>query len=487
MARDDVIVGNPPFLGNYRLRSELGDSYVEDLFLLYKGKIPGGSDLVCYWFEKARNHISHSKAERAGFIATNSIRGGANRHVLKRIKISGDIFLAWSDKPWILDGAAVRVSIVGFDNGYETDKRLDGNIVSTINPDLTSTVDVTPAVTLKENAELCFRCDEQGGPFDIDAQLAQKMIRDINNSGLPNSDVVRPYTNALDITRRPREMWIIDFGVDASIEEASKYEMPFEYVLRSVKPIRDKSRAKKQREMWWLHRRPGPDMRKAISKLERYIATPMVSKHRLFVWFDGDVISAHMNYAIARDDDYFLGVLHARPHELWALRQGTSLGPTPRYTPTSTFETFPFPWSPGYESSEDEDYHVAEISHWARELVGWRDTWLNPPPPPSNVVDIAYQKMLKSRTLTNLYNGLVYYRETKAQGQLWDSDQFAKVTRKSVTRSQVQELDDIHRALDKAVLDAYGWPHDLTDEQILEHLLALNLERAAAQEKENGK
>ena len=104
-----------------------------------------------------------------------------------------------------------------------------------------------------------------------------------------------------------------------------------------------------------------------------------------------------------------------------------------------------------------------------------------PPPPPKDVADIAYQRLLKSRTLTNLYNVLVYFRENKALGQLWDSTEFAKVTRKSVTRAQIQELDDIHRALDTAVLDAYRWPHDLNDEQILERLLALNLERAAAQ------
>ncbi len=171
---------------------------------------------------------------------------------------------------------------------------------------------------------------------------------------------------------------------------------------------------------------------------------------------------------------------------------GTWLGKgnDPRYTPTTTFETFPFPWPPGAEPAEDEDERVAEIAHWARELVRWRDAWLNPPRDELYAgVGDAYEKMLKKRTLTNLYNGLVYYRQTRpdrsarpvrSQPQLFMQDEFDKVTRRSVTREQIQELDDIHTALDHAVLDAYGWPHHLSDEEILEHLLALNLERAAA-------
>ena len=93
----------------------------------------------------------------------------------------------------------------------------------------------------------------------------------------------------------------------------------------------------------------------------------------------------------------------------------------------------------------------------------------------------AYDRMVKQRTLTNLYNGLVYYRETVKAGELFLEPEFAKVTRKSVSRAEIQELDDIHTALDQAVLDAYGWPHSLSDEAILERLLALNFERAAAQ------
>jgi len=106
----EFIIGNPPFLGGKRIRSELGDTYVDKLFEVFEGRVRRESDFVCYWFEKARAQMEAGKAERAGLIATNSIRGGANRQVLERIKETGDLFMAWADEPWILDGAAVRAS-----------------------------------------------------------------------------------------------------------------------------------------------------------------------------------------------------------------------------------------------------------------------------------------------------------------------------------------------------------------------------------------
>jgi len=126
----DVIIGNPPFLGDKKMRAEMGDEYVDQLRTLYAGRIPGQSDLVCYWFEKARAQIAAGKAKRAGLLATNSIRGGANRAVLERIKQTGDIFWAMSDRDWLLEGVAVNVSMVGFDAGIEKLRALDGKVSS---------------------------------------------------------------------------------------------------------------------------------------------------------------------------------------------------------------------------------------------------------------------------------------------------------------------------------------------------------------------
>ena len=436
----DVIVGNPPFLGGSRVRGELGGEYVADLWRLYEQRIPAGSDLVCYWFERAREQIENSKAKRAGLLATNSIRGGSSRRVLERIQQTGGIFFAESDRPWVLNGAAVRVSMVGFDGGSETDRILDGAPVAMITTALTGDIDLSAAKRLPENRAICFRSDEKGGPFDIDAAFAQQMLAaPTNPNGRPNSDVVRPYVNGMDVTRRSRNVWIIDFGVSTPEEEAALYEAPYEYARNTVKPVRDKVRNARERRYWWLHRRPAPDMRAAVAYLNRFIGTPRVAKHRLFVWFEGSTIPDTQIYIFAREDDYFFGVLHSRAHELWALRMGTWMGAGNdlRYTPTTCFETFPFPWPPGEEPQDDP--LVEEIAEAARRLDELRRNWLNP--------EGATEKELKKRTLTNLYN----------QRPTW--------------------LQNAHARLDRAVFAAYGWPEDIMDEDILESLRALNAER----------
>ncbi|GAF91140.1 unnamed protein product, partial [marine sediment metagenome] len=137
----DVAIGNPPFLGYFRLRAELGDEYVVPLFALYKNRVSGAGDLCCYWFEIARALIENGKLKRAGLLATQGIRGGASRKVLDRIRESGEIFWAQSDREWVLEGAAVHVSMIGFDNATECSRELDGLAVAAINSDLSSSAD----------------------------------------------------------------------------------------------------------------------------------------------------------------------------------------------------------------------------------------------------------------------------------------------------------------------------------------------------------
>ena len=152
----EVIVGNPPFLGDKKMCAELGDAYVDALRTLYGDRIPGQSDLVCYWFEKARAHIEQKVTQRCGLLSTNSIRNGANRTVLERVCKSGAIFMAWSDRSWVLDGAAVRVSMIGFDDASDRNRILDDTNVESIHADLTSATDVTSASSLLENSDICF-------------------------------------------------------------------------------------------------------------------------------------------------------------------------------------------------------------------------------------------------------------------------------------------------------------------------------------------
>ena len=424
-----AIIGNPPFIGGKMMRFYLGDAYVDDLFAVYRRRVPREADFVTYWHETARGMIAEGRANRAGLLATQGIRGGANRQVLEHIKETGDIFLAWSDEPWVVEGAAVHVSIVGFDNGSETAKTLNGRDVAAINANLTAGLDLTAARRLSENTGIAFMGDTKGGPFDIQEADAEALLRGNNPDGRSNADVVRPWINGLDVVRRNRKRWIIDFG-ELSIEEAALYEAPFSFAEGLIKPIRASSRSTVGR--WWEHERVRPVMRAALGRLPRYLVTARVSKYRLFAWAASGTIPDSALIAFARANDAFFGVLQSRVHELWALRMGTQLEDRPRYTPTSTFETFPLP----RPNQEQEQRIATEAETLDRLRTGWLD------PPGMSAEDLA------RRTLTALYN-------------------FAPAW-----------LRHTHQRLDAAVLDAYGWPTTLSDDQILSHLLELNAARA---------
>ena len=203
----DVIIGNPPFLGSKLIRRELGDEYVDAMFEVWADRVPREADLCCYWFEKARSQIEQGQVRRVGLLATQGIRGGRNRVVLDKIAKTGSIFWAQSDREWTLDGAAVRVSMVGFDDGSETVRELDGLEVSEIYANLRSGErDMTKARRLRENFGISFQGPGKVGKFDISDSEAQAMLRHPNPDGRSNRDVVQPWMNGSDITGRPRGM-----------------------------------------------------------------------------------------------------------------------------------------------------------------------------------------------------------------------------------------------------------------------------------------
>jgi hypothetical protein len=427
----EVIVGNPPFLGDKKMAGELGIRYVSDLRKLYAGRVRGGADLVAFWFERARYAIEKNKVRRVGLLATQSIRKGANQAVLRRIKDTGDIFFGESDRPWVLDGAAVRVSMVGFDDGSEKARCLDGKQTAQINADLTTDVDITSAQRLDENQNLGFIGNQKSGPFDVSESEAEFLIGRASTEGIVNNrDVIKPWLNGSDITGRPKNKWIIDFGFDTPIDDAKKYRSVFALLESRIKHTSGK---------WWLHARPRPAMWSALRGLSRYVVTPRVAKHRVFVWASIETIPDSRTVVIASASDYMFGILHSRVHEVWSLATSSrhGVGNDPTYNAQSCFETFPFPWPPGQEPQDDA--RVQAIAAAAQDLVAQRDGWLNPPG--------LSEAELKSRTLTNLYN----------QRPAW--------------------LAAAHARLDAAVFAAYGWPDDLSDEELLARLLALNLWR----------
>ena len=208
----DVIIGNPPFLGGKLLITHLGEDYVSQIFETYADRVPAEADLVCYWFEKAGQQIASGKAKRAGLVATNSIRGGANRRALKAATKSRPIFEAWSDEPWVVDGAAVRVSLVCFSRTGDESVAgtwLDGQLVDEVYTDLTARrgdvgIDLTSAGRLAENANIAFMGDTKGGPFDIAGDRARGWLRlPANPNGRTNADVLKPWMNGMGIYPTP--------------------------------------------------------------------------------------------------------------------------------------------------------------------------------------------------------------------------------------------------------------------------------------------
>ena len=191
----DVVIGNPPFLGGKLLRGVLGDEYVEGLQRLYGDRIHGDADLVCHWFDKAERLVTNGKVARAGLVGTNSIRGGRNRSVLDGVVERGAIYDAWSDEPWVVDGAAVRVSLVCFaGKNVQLPTQLNGEDAARINADLTSaSVDLTQARRLPQNAGVAFMGDTKGGPFDIPGDKAREWLQlPPNPNGRSNADVLSP-------------------------------------------------------------------------------------------------------------------------------------------------------------------------------------------------------------------------------------------------------------------------------------------------------
>jgi hypothetical protein len=326
----------------------LSDNYLQSLFDVYD--LPNTSDLCCYWFELGRRALLAERVERVGLLATQNIRGNENRTVLERIKADGDIFMAWSDRPWILEGAAVHVSLIGFDDGAEASRMLDGQPVSAIHANLTSSLNIKLAQPLIENEDLAFQGPVKVGAFDIDPDTAKQFLSDTNPHNRSNTDVIKIWIRGEELTKRVPRVFIIDFG-DLEEDEASLYQAPFDHVVTHVRSKRLRTSDALRRKYWWRLGRSGEDFRAATRSHDRYLVTCQTAKHRIFSWVISRSLPAQTVIAFGRSDDYSLGVLQSSIHLVWGARQGTRLETRPRYTPTTSFETFPLPWPPGKEPS----------------------------------------------------------------------------------------------------------------------------------------
>ena len=372
--------------------------------------------------------------------------------------------------------------IVCFSADKATKPLLNGVQVSRIFADLhppstDGALDLTTAKRLSENEGVSFqgvvpranvqkkRAKELGLPpatFTLPGDVARKMLCAHGNpNGRPNSDVVVPYLIGQELGKHSRDRFIVDFGL-LSEKQAALYETPFSYIL----PVKAHRAAMMQPEAlatWWQHWRTRQEMREALKPLTRYIATSRVAKHRLFVWRAWPTLPDNAVVVIARDDDTTFGIVHSKFHRVWSLRMGTALQNRPRYTSTTTFETFPFPAGLTPKLTTDsyaDDERAKLIAAAAKELNQLRENWLHPPSLATQVDDVVdgfparwvpldeeAAHELKKRTLVALYN----------DPPPW--------------------LRNAHQELDEAVSRAYGWPANLDHDAILQRLLALNLSR----------
>ena len=523
-----VVVGNPPFLGGSKKRREFGDAYFEALDKVFAGRVPGGADLVCYWFDKALKAIEIKGLGAAGLVATQSIRSGSNRAVLEAISKKTCIFDAWSDEPWVNDGAAVRVSLVSF--GWGECCFLNGEKVDGINAELSNATDMTLAKPLPENANSSFEGTKKYGDFDISGELARQWLRQPNPHGKPNSDVVKPWRNGQDLTRRASDMWIIDFGPHMSEAEAALFELPFAHLLQHVKPERMLVRRERTQRLWWIHEEARVSMRTALKDLPRYIATPRVAKHRLFAFLDATVLPDTRLNVISRSDDTSFGVLSSRMHEVWSLATASmhGVGNDPTYNAKSCFETFPFPAgltpqdtasqqtrtlasgavvpvlsavvpvlsvrpepvegslkastssarTGGDSARTDEEITrtdeeitrtVEAIAQAAHKLTTLRDNWLNPPDWTQRLPEVVPLGMATSPYPDRIVPKPGHEKELSER------------TLTKLYNARPAWLSAAHAALDAAVATAYGWADytaEMPDEVILQRLLALNVERS---------
>ncbi len=470
----DYIVGNPPFIGASAMRDALGDGYTEAIRATYK-EVSNSSDYVMYWWEKSAELLRADHINRFGLITTNSIRQTFNRRVLQRhmsAKNPLSLVFAIPDHPWVdsADGAAVRIAMTVAKNGegegvlnrvttenegeqYVQLVRRNGLIL----PDLTIGANISIAQPLNANAKISNRGFELGGAGFI---VTKEEARDLGLGAVNNIDKhILDYRNGRDITQLSRNVMVIDmYGLSES-EVRSQFPAIYQRLLHRVKPEREQNRNKKLRDYWWLHRRSRVELRDMLQATNRYIATVETAKHRFFVFLDKTVAPDNMLVNIALDDAYFLGILSSKAHVLWALASGGRLGVgnDPRYNKTRCFETFPFP-----DATEEQK---ATIRNIAEELDAHRK---------------RQQAQHPKLTLTDMYNVLA---------KLHAGDSLTAKEQKTHTHGLVSVLKQLHDELDAAVFAAYGWASagsadELSDEEILEKLVALNAERAA--EEANG-
>lgn len=464
----DFIVGNPPFIGNKRMISTLGEGYVFALRAAHPD-VPGSVDFVMYWWHCAAGQLRKQQIRRFGLITTNTFTQVQNRAVAAshlHAKEPIAIIFAVPDHPWVdaSDGAAVRISIsvaanrgVGRLAKIREERWIDGEALlrmeentGTIRPNLVIGAATDEALELQANSQIASMGPALGSRgFVVDASLYSQWTK----SKPHISNIVRALRNGRDLLYEPRGVYAIDLEeFDQEADVRTKLPEIYQHVLEHVRPDRQVNRDIRLVKSWWKFRRSNQIYRDAVKGLKRYIATPETAKHRIFAFVEGSTLCEHGTISFGLDEPHFLALLSSQVHLTWALRTGGTLENRPRYNKTRCFDPFPFP-----ELTDKQKAHLRELGE---RLDAFRK---------------ERQAEHSDLTMTGMYNVLERLRELEANP---DAAPLTEKERTIHEKGLVSVLKQIHDEIDAATFDAYGWPRDLTDEEILEHLVALNKERA---------
>lgn len=422
----NAIIGNPPFHGDRHLRGGLGNDYVEWLKNEFN---VGVKDYCVYWFRRAVDTMR--PGDRAGLVATNSVSQGRARSVsLEHIQqCGGTITDAVSSQVWP-GAAAVHVSIVNWvhqPTELPSECRLDGAEVDGITSSLRSISELDPsaAARLRGNRGIAYQGMLPGAKYDITLDTARELI-EMNSR---NSEVVFAYLTGEDVASRPGSSpsrATIYFGT-MPLEIAMSYPAPLSLVSANARALREASKSYSRNPQWWQFLWPRGELFEKTQRLGRYLAGTATGKRVFFAWFPTTTIPSNLTNAFAVDDDFYFAILTSATHTAWAWAQSSTLKSDIRYTPSSAFETFPFP-----DAGRVASRRAADIGE--------------------SIFEMRQQLTLKHGIgLTTLYN--------------------------QVDDGAFRDLARLHGHLDEAVVEAYGWPKSIAQDgdETNRRLLALNL------------
>ncbi|MBS0557004.1 MAG: class I SAM-dependent DNA methyltransferase [Proteobacteria bacterium] len=512
----DFVVGNPPFIGNKRMRLALGDGYVEALRATWND-VPESADFVMYWWHHAALLARQGALQRFGFITTNSIRQTFNRRVLEaamalavpspaqRGKVAEgrkgaametplSLVFAIPDHPWVdtANGAAVRIAMTAAQAGDAnavlqevTDEHDgdDGEVVVDLRErrgrmfaDLKIGADVAEASTLIANQRLaCPGVQLSGQGFIVEP----KDVRSLSDR--TRERMLRRYVTGRDVTQSMREQYVLDtYGVKLATLR-SEYPDAFQWLHDRVKPERDDNPREKYRREWWIYAEPRGKFRASLAGLSRFVVTSRTARHRTFQFLDSSFLPETKVLILAFADAFILGVLSSAVHVAFANQTGgwLGVGNDSTYNHSECFDKFPFPAPTPEQQARIRDLAEQLDAHRKRQQAAHPDL-----------------------TLTGMYNVLEKLRS---------GDALTAKERTIHEQGLVSVLRQLHDDLDAAVLDAYGWSDLLPmlhiangsqakpivvlqlppliatreaakiafDEAILERLVALNAQRAA--------